>query len=157
MGLSRYALYLHDYGSQFGFRLAMAAPEPVTALIIQNGDIYEDEFVGELPGRLVERVSPELWTLSSAQLLAPRKTDIIVGLFGDQASTLADFPAMQARASPADAHRLGTARRVHARGCGARLPARPARRLLDGGHWALETNLEEIVALCRDFLSRVDG
>ncbi len=96
MGLSRYALYLHDRGSQFGFRLAMAAPERVTALIIQNGDIYEDEFVGELPGRLVERVSPELWTLSSAQLLAPRRTDIIVGLFGDQASTLADFPAMQA-------------------------------------------------------------
>ena len=39
MGLSRYALYLHDYGSQFGFRLAMAAPERVTAPIIQNGDI----------------------------------------------------------------------------------------------------------------------
>jgi pimeloyl-ACP methyl ester carboxylesterase len=27
--------------------------------------------------------------------------------------------------------------------------------LLDGGHWALETNLDEIVALARDFLSRV--
>jgi pimeloyl-ACP methyl ester carboxylesterase len=27
--------------------------------------------------------------------------------------------------------------------------------LLDGGHWALETNLDEIVALTRDFLGRV--
>ncbi len=27
--------------------------------------------------------------------------------------------------------------------------------LLDGGHWALETNLAEIVALARDFLERV--
>ena len=27
--------------------------------------------------------------------------------------------------------------------------------LLDAGHWALETNLDEIVALTRDFLSRV--
>jgi pimeloyl-ACP methyl ester carboxylesterase len=27
--------------------------------------------------------------------------------------------------------------------------------LLDGGHWALETNLDEIVALSRDFLGRV--
>jgi pimeloyl-ACP methyl ester carboxylesterase len=42
LGLARYRLYLHDYGSQFGFRLAMRRPEQVVALIIQNGDIYED-------------------------------------------------------------------------------------------------------------------
>lgn len=41
--LRRYAIYLHDYGSQFGLRLAIAAPEKVTALIISNGDIYEDQ------------------------------------------------------------------------------------------------------------------
>jgi pimeloyl-ACP methyl ester carboxylesterase len=29
--------------------------------------------------------------------------------------------------------------------------------LLDGGHWALETNLDEIVALTREFLERVYG
>jgi pimeloyl-ACP methyl ester carboxylesterase len=40
--LTRYALYLHDYGSQIGLRLAIRAPERVAALIIQNGDIYED-------------------------------------------------------------------------------------------------------------------
>ena len=39
MNLTRYALYLHDYGSQIGLRLAMKAPERVVALIIQNGDI----------------------------------------------------------------------------------------------------------------------
>jgi len=42
LGVERYALYLHDFGSQIGLRLAIAAPERVTALIIQNGDIYED-------------------------------------------------------------------------------------------------------------------
>jgi pimeloyl-ACP methyl ester carboxylesterase len=42
LDLGRYALYLHDYGSQIGLRLAIKAPERVTALIIQNGDIYED-------------------------------------------------------------------------------------------------------------------
>jgi pimeloyl-ACP methyl ester carboxylesterase len=41
--LKRYALYLHDYGSQIGLRLAIKAPERVAALIIQNGDIYEDQ------------------------------------------------------------------------------------------------------------------
>jgi pimeloyl-ACP methyl ester carboxylesterase len=43
MKLKRYALYLHDYGSQIGLRLAFKAPARVAALIIQNGDIYEDE------------------------------------------------------------------------------------------------------------------
>jgi pimeloyl-ACP methyl ester carboxylesterase len=42
LDLDRYALWLHDYGSQFGLRLAMAAPERVAALIVQNGDVYED-------------------------------------------------------------------------------------------------------------------
>jgi pimeloyl-ACP methyl ester carboxylesterase len=38
----RFAMYLHDYGSQIGLRLALKHPERVSALIIQNGDIYED-------------------------------------------------------------------------------------------------------------------
>jgi len=43
LGLKGYALYLHGYGSQIGLRLAIKAPERVAALIIQNGDIYEDQ------------------------------------------------------------------------------------------------------------------
>lgn len=43
INVTRYALYLHDYGSQIGLRLGLKAPEQVAALIIQNGDIYEDE------------------------------------------------------------------------------------------------------------------
>lgn len=44
LGLTRYAIWLHDYGSQFGFRLALAEPDRVTGLVIQNGDIYADAF-----------------------------------------------------------------------------------------------------------------
>jgi pimeloyl-ACP methyl ester carboxylesterase len=44
MNLTRYVLYLHDYGSQIGLRMIMKAPERIAALMIQNGDIYEDEF-----------------------------------------------------------------------------------------------------------------
>lgn len=44
MQFGHFALWLHDYGSQFGFALAMSAPERVTGLIIQNGDIYPDAF-----------------------------------------------------------------------------------------------------------------
>jgi pimeloyl-ACP methyl ester carboxylesterase len=40
--LKRYALYVFDYGAPTGFRLAMAHPERVTAIISQNGNAYEE-------------------------------------------------------------------------------------------------------------------
>ncbi|WP_232338289.1 alpha/beta hydrolase [Bordetella flabilis] len=43
LNLQRYALWLHDYGSQIGLRHALARSDNVAALIIQNGDIYEDQ------------------------------------------------------------------------------------------------------------------
>ena len=36
LNITRYAIYLQDYGGPIGFRLAVAHPERVTALIIQN-------------------------------------------------------------------------------------------------------------------------
>jgi pimeloyl-ACP methyl ester carboxylesterase len=42
LGLNRYALYVFDYGAPTGFRLAMAHPERVTAIISQNGNAYEE-------------------------------------------------------------------------------------------------------------------
>ncbi|WP_263356304.1 alpha/beta fold hydrolase [Acidicapsa ligni] len=39
--LKRYALYVFDYGAPTGFRLAMARPERVTAIVSQNGNAYE--------------------------------------------------------------------------------------------------------------------
>jgi pimeloyl-ACP methyl ester carboxylesterase len=42
LGLKRYALYVFDYGAPTGFRLAMARPERVTAIVSQNGNAYDD-------------------------------------------------------------------------------------------------------------------
>jgi pimeloyl-ACP methyl ester carboxylesterase len=42
VGASRYALYVMDYGAPVGFRLATRHPERVTALIVQNGNAYEE-------------------------------------------------------------------------------------------------------------------
>ena len=39
--ISRYTLYLHDYGAPVGFRIILAHPERLHALIIQNGNAYE--------------------------------------------------------------------------------------------------------------------
>jgi pimeloyl-ACP methyl ester carboxylesterase len=40
--LSRYALYVFDYGAPTGFRVAMARPERVSAIVSQNGNAYEE-------------------------------------------------------------------------------------------------------------------
>ena len=40
--LKRYALYVFDYGAPVGFRLAVAHPERVTAIVSQNGNAYEE-------------------------------------------------------------------------------------------------------------------
>jgi pimeloyl-ACP methyl ester carboxylesterase len=42
LGLTRYALYVFDYGAPVGFRLALAHPERVTAIISQNGNAYAE-------------------------------------------------------------------------------------------------------------------
>ncbi len=40
MGLTRYALYIFDYGAPTGLRLATKHPERVSAIITQNGNAY---------------------------------------------------------------------------------------------------------------------
>jgi pimeloyl-ACP methyl ester carboxylesterase len=42
LGLKRYTIYLMDYGAPVGFRLAVKHPERVQALIVQNGNAYEE-------------------------------------------------------------------------------------------------------------------
>ncbi|WP_249132771.1 MULTISPECIES: alpha/beta fold hydrolase [unclassified Bradyrhizobium] len=42
LGLHRYALYVADYGGPVGFRLAIAHPERIAALIIQNAVAHDD-------------------------------------------------------------------------------------------------------------------
>lgn len=42
VGLTRFALYIQDYGAPIGLRLALAHPERVTAIVTQNGNAYEE-------------------------------------------------------------------------------------------------------------------
>jgi pimeloyl-ACP methyl ester carboxylesterase len=196
--LRRYALYLHDYGSQIGLRLAMRAPERVAALIIQNGDIYEDvlgpkyallqeyfanrtaegrrkledavseegfrdEFLNDVRDDLAEQIPPDLWNLSWPLMATPKRREIAVGLMDGLKENLDWFPRYQAYLrehrpptlivwGPQDGYMPEPSARAYLRD----LPDAEL-HLLDGGHWALETNLEEIVMLTRDFLSRVHG
>lgn len=42
IGLKRFAVYVFDYGTPVGFRLAAANPEKITGIISQNGNAYEE-------------------------------------------------------------------------------------------------------------------
>jgi pimeloyl-ACP methyl ester carboxylesterase len=42
LGANRYVLYLMDYGAPIGYRLALKHPDRVSAMIIQNGNAYNE-------------------------------------------------------------------------------------------------------------------
>ena len=42
VGLKAYTLYVQDYGAPVGYRLAVRHPERVTALVVQNGNAYDE-------------------------------------------------------------------------------------------------------------------
>ncbi|MGY6022509.1 alpha/beta fold hydrolase [Streptomyces spinosirectus] len=45
LGVERFAMYVQDYGAPIGWRLALQAPDRITAIITQNGNGYEEGFV----------------------------------------------------------------------------------------------------------------
>jgi pimeloyl-ACP methyl ester carboxylesterase len=194
--LERYALYLHDFGSPIGARLAIRAPERVVGLIIQNGDVpYEDalgpayaeiektwalpdaqmraelakvvnaeafkeEFLNAVRPELTHLIPPDLWTLH-ASLLTPKRKDIAIGLIAGLRENRAWFPEHRRYLrehrpptlivwGPQDRYMPEPSARAYLRD----LPDAEL-HLLDGGHWLLETHLDEVVALMRDFLQRV--
>jgi pimeloyl-ACP methyl ester carboxylesterase len=195
LDLKRNAIYLHDYGSQIGLRLAMRRPDRVVALIVQNGDIYEDalgpkyetllaffadptperravlanavsqegfedEFLNDVREELADRIPPDLWHLSRALMETPQRRRIALGLMMGLKENLQWFALYQRYLrehqpptlilwGPQDGYMPEASGRAFLRD----LPDAEF-HLLDGGHWALETNIEEIAARIRDFLGR---
>jgi pimeloyl-ACP methyl ester carboxylesterase len=162
--LRHYALYVFDYGAPTGFRLAMAHPDRVTAIVSQNGNAYE-EGLGDAWGPIrkywAEPTSEnrESYTLDSALLERPANKDIQLDLFLDYASNVRLYPAFQdyfRKAKPpllaiwgkndpffipagAEAYRKNIP--------GARV------EFLDTGHFAIETHGVEIAAAMKEFLA----
>jgi len=194
--IRRFALYLHDFGSQIGLRLAMRWPERIAALIVQNGDIYEDqlgpkykaiqaywraptaankkviaeaiseegykdEFLNDVGKDVAERMPEDLWRLHWA-LTTPARRRINLHVILGLKENLDWFPRYQAYLrehrpptlivwGPRDGYMPAGAARAYLRD----LPNAELHLFEDGGHWLLETHLEPVVALSRDFLGRV--
>jgi pimeloyl-ACP methyl ester carboxylesterase len=61
-GITKFALYVQDYGAPIGWRLAVKHPDSVTALIVQNGIAYTDglsDALGPLQSYWQDKVAGE--------------------------------------------------------------------------------------------------
>jgi len=196
LGLERFVLYLHDFGSPIGARLAIRHPGRIAAQIIQNGDIpYEDalgpkyadiekawslpddamlaemrnavteenfreEFLNDVRPELAGLIPPDLWRLHWALVTEGRK-DAYATLLADLKANRDWFPAHRRYLrdhqpptlivwGPRDHYMPEASARAYLRD----MPDAEL-HLLEGGHWLLETNLDEVVPLIRDFLDRL--
>ena len=191
--LNRYAIYVFDYGAPTGFRLAMAHPERITAIVSQNGNAYE-EGLGDAWGPIrkywavpnaenrevlaknvltlegtrwqythgvsdPDSVAPESYTLDMALMERPGNKDIQLDLFLNYATNVALYPAFQEYFRKSKPPLLA----IWGKNDPFFIPAGAEAfrkdipnaqvKMLDTGHFALETHVVEIAAAMREFFA----
>ncbi|HEV7417911.1 MAG TPA: alpha/beta hydrolase [Tianweitania sediminis] len=197
--LDRFVLYLHDFGSPVGARLAIAQPNRIEALIIQNGDVpYEDalgpkyadiertwslphdkmlaairsevthenfreEFLNNVGPELAALIPPDMWELHWSRMTERRKS-AAAELLACLKPNREWFPLYRAYLrkhqpptlivwGPHDHYMPEHSARAYLRD----LPDAQLHLLDGGGHWLLETHLDEVIVLVRRFLDRLGG
>jgi pimeloyl-ACP methyl ester carboxylesterase len=78
LGVGRCVLYLHDFGSWIGLRMAMRDPGRIAGLIIQNGDIYEDVLGPKYAGL------KDIWKLSRSEGISRLREFVSFDHFKDE-------------------------------------------------------------------------
>ena len=194
LGLSRYTLYMHDYGGPVGFRMALAHPERIEALVIQDAAGHDEglgsnwktrrEFwkhraaneaalrtnllslettrtrhVGSDPN--VERYDPDLWTDEYYFLNRPGQAEIQSDLFYDYRTNVDAYPKWQAWMRETNPRLLVIWGKYDL----SFDPGEPERyqkdvpnaevRILEAGHFALDTKADEIADLIGTFMNRL--
>ena len=189
--INRYAIYVFDYGAPTGFRLAMAHPERITAIVSQNGNAYE-EGLGDAWGPIrkywafpkaenreviaknvltlegtrwqythgvadPDLVAPESYTLDMALMERPGNKDIQLDLFLNYATNVALYPAFQEYFRKAKPPLLAIWGKndpffipAGAEAFRRDIPGATV-KMLDTGHFALETHVVEIAAAMKEF------
>ena len=194
LGVERYAIYVQDYGAPIGWRLALADPGRITAVITQNGNGYDDGFVEDfwapvwqyaneqtpdaeqalrpalgieaiewqythgVPRR--ETVDPETWHHDAALVARPGNDEIQLALFADYTSNVTLYPRLHEYFRDTQVPLLAVWGRhdeifgpAGAQAFTRDLPDAEV-HLLDGGHFLLESHLDEVVAVMVPFLDR---
>ncbi|KAG6832758.1 hypothetical protein H0H87_000411 [Tephrocybe sp. NHM501043] len=193
LDLSKFAIYIFDYGAPTGLRLALARPDDITAIITQNGNAFEaglgpfwyqlrkywcepsSENRKNLEGLLTfdvtkfqyvegephpELIAPETYTLDYALLSRPGNTDIQLDLFYDYRNNVALYPKFHEyfrQHKPPVLAVWGKNDPIFiSAGASAYKTVLPEAEvhLLDGGHFPLETHLDEISIKIIQFLER---
>ena len=193
LGINRYAMYVQDYGAPIGWRLALADPAAITAIISQSGNGYDAGFVESfwktvwdyqtdqttdteaavrqfltleatrwqyLTGVPDETlVDPESWYHDYALLSRPGNDDVQLALLRDYATNSPMYPRLHEYFRASRVPLLA----VWGRGdeifgpAGAQAFANDLPEaeihVLDGGHFLLESALDETVVLIRAFLA----
>jgi pimeloyl-ACP methyl ester carboxylesterase len=191
VGVTRYTVYVHDYGAPIAWRLALASPQAVDGVISQNGNAYEDGFVpafwapiwdhaaersGETEAALrpaLEReavewqythgvpdpstVDPDAWEHDLALLARPGIDRAQLDLFGDYATNRVLYPRFHEwlRGSQVPVLAVWGKNDEIFGAAGAEAFRRdvPGARveLIDGGHFLLESHLDDVVRLIREW------
>lgn len=191
--VSRFTMYVHDYGAPIGWRLALADPGRVEGVVTQNGNAYEEGFVPEfwapiwnyaaepsesnaaalLPA--TERaavewqythgvpdattVDPDAWEHDIALLARPGNNRAQLALFGDYVTNRQMYPEVHdwLRASQVPVLAVWGKNDEIFGPAGAEAfshdSANTRVELLDGGHFLLESHLDDVVRLIRDWRS----
>ncbi|MBX3401402.1 MAG: alpha/beta hydrolase [Gemmataceae bacterium] len=195
LDLKKYALYVQDYGAPVGYRLAVKHPERVTAIVVQNGNAYDEGLDNDfwkpikaywkeptskekreaLRGftkleatkwqythgvKNAELVSPDAWTTDQYLLDREGNADIQLDLFLSYGSNPPLYPKWQEyfrKHQPPVLIAWGQHDQIFP-AAGAEPYKKDLKtlefHLLDAGHFALETNGDEIAKLMREFLGK---
>ena len=185
LGVTRFTVYVQDYGAPIAWRLALSDPDSVEGVISQNGNAYEEGFVPDFwapiwaygqhpsPGNeaalrpalgreAVEWqylhgvpdpsvVDPDAWEHDLVLLDRPGNDLIQLALFGDYTTNRALYPEVQEwlRASQVPVLAIWGRNDEIFGPAGAEAFRRDAPHarveLLDGGHFLLESHLDDVV------------
>lgn len=193
LGIAKYTVYVQDYGAPIAWRLALADPGSVEAVISQNGNAYDEGFVSEfwepiwsygadrseeneralrpaLGREAVEwqykhgvadetTIDPDAWEHDLALLSRPGVDRAQLDLFADYATNRQLYPAVHDWLRTTQIPVLAVwGRNDEIFGpAGAEAFRRDVPRarveLVDGGHFLLESNLDDVVRIIGEWRS----
>jgi len=197
LGIDRYAMYVQDYGAPIGWRLALADPAAIVAIISQNGNGYDAGFAASfwktvwdyqthqtaeteaavrqfltleatrwqyLTGVSDETlVDPESWYHDYTLISRPGNDEVQLKLLRDYATNSPLYPRLHEYFRASRVPLLAVWGRgdeifgpAGAQAFAEDLPDAEI-HLLDGGHFLLESALDDTADLIRAFLAKHYG